>query len=59
MKHRLWRYLLAILLGNIIFFAVERRLPVWAQHEPFTIDWGLAVDFAICVGCYVMIRLVR
>jgi hypothetical protein len=41
MKHRLWRYLLAILVGNAIYFGLERHLPVRAQHQPFTIDWGL------------------
>jgi energy-converting hydrogenase Eha subunit A len=62
MKHflpRLLRYLIAIAIGNAIYFAVLMRLPVWAQHEPFRLDWGVAVDFAICVACYVVIRLIR
>jgi hypothetical protein len=59
MKHRLWRYLIAILAGNAIYFAVERFLPPRAQHHPFQIDWGLAVDFWICVACYGIVRLIR
>jgi hypothetical protein len=58
MKHRLWRYLLAILLGNLIYFAIESRLPPGLQHHS-PIDWGVAVNFAICVACYGAIRLIR
>jgi hypothetical protein len=59
MKHRLWRYLLAILLGNFVYFGLETRLPARLQHEPYVIDWGLAVDFAICAAVYGIIRLIR
>ena len=45
MKHRLWRYLIAIIVGNAIYFGVEHLLPPRAQHQPYHIDWGLAVDF--------------
>jgi hypothetical protein len=59
MKHRIWRYLLAILIGNAIYFGLESHLPLRARHQPFQIDWGLAVDFWICVACYGLIRLIR
>ncbi len=59
MKHTFWRSLIAILLGNAIYFGVERFLPPKAQHQPFQIDWGLAVDFWICVACYGIVRLIR
>ena len=59
MKHRLWRYLLAIVIGNAIYFGFERYLPPRARHQPFVIDWGLAVDFWICLACYGLIRLIR
>jgi hypothetical protein len=59
MKHRIWRYLLAILLGNAIYFSLESYLPARARHQPYVIDWGLAVDFWICVACYGLIRLIR
>jgi hypothetical protein len=59
MKHRLWRYLIAILIGNAIYFGIERFLPPRAQHHPYQIDWGLAVDFWICLAVYGIVRLIR
>jgi hypothetical protein len=59
MKHRLARYLLAVLLGNLIYFSIERYLPPAARHEPYRIDLGLAIDFSICLACYGLIRLIR
>jgi len=59
MKHRLWRYLIAILAGNAIYFSLERFLPPHARHQPFQIDWGLAIDFWICLVCYGIVRLIR
>ncbi len=59
MKHSLWRSLAAVVAGNAIYFGVERFLPAKAQHQPYQIDWGLAVDFWICVACYGVIRLIR
>lgn len=59
MKHTLWRSLIAILAGNAIYFNVERWLPPKAQHQPFLIDWGLAVDFWICLFCWGVLRLIR
>jgi hypothetical protein len=59
MKHRLWRYLIAIVIGNLIYFSIERFLPPKARHQPFQIDWGLAVDFWICLVVYGIIRLIR
>jgi hypothetical protein len=59
MKHRLWRYFIAIVIGNLIYFSIERFLPPRARHQPFQIDWGLAIDFWICLVCYGIIRLIR
>jgi hypothetical protein len=59
MKHRLWRYLIAIGIGNAIYFGIERFLPLKAQHQPFAFDWGLAIDFWICLACYGIVRLIR
>jgi hypothetical protein len=59
MKHRLWRYLIAIAAGNAIYFAIERYLPPREQHQLFQFDWGLAVDFGICLVCYGIVRLIR
>jgi len=38
---------------------VERYLPLRAQHQLYQIDWGLAVDFWICLVCYGIVRLIR
>jgi hypothetical protein len=62
MKHqgaRLLRYLIAIVMGNAIYFGIMSHLPPRAQHQPFQIDWGLAVDFWICVACYGVVRFIR
>jgi hypothetical protein len=59
MKHRLWRYLIAIVVGNGIYFAVEQYLPPRGHHQPYHLDWGLAVDFWICLACYGIVRLIR
>jgi hypothetical protein len=59
MKHVLWRSAIAVVLGNAIYFGIERFLPLPAQHQSFQIDWGLAVDFCVCGLCYGLIRLIR
>jgi hypothetical protein len=59
MKHTFWRSLIAVVVGNAIYFGIEGFLPPKAQHNPYRIDWGLAVDFWICVVCYGIIRLIR
>lgn len=54
---RQWpEYLLAILLGNVIFLGVSPFLPAALQHEVFRVDLGLAVDFLTCLGVYGAIR---
>ena len=58
-KRDFWRSLVAVLAGNAIYFGVERFLPVKAQHQSFQIDWGLAVDFWVCLVCYGLARLIR
>ena len=59
MKSSFWRSLVAVVAGNAIYFAVGRYLPPRAQHQPFRIDWGLAVDFWFCLVCYGLVRLIR
>lgn len=59
MMVRFWRTLIAVVAGNLIYFSIARFLPVAAQHQPYRIDWGLAVDFWICLACYGIVRLIR
>lgn len=49
--------LLAILLGNLVYFLVAGHLPL-PQHRLFQVDAGLLVDFLICLGLYALIRKV-
>ncbi|MBS1855559.1 MAG: hypothetical protein JST11_09360 [Acidobacteria bacterium] len=52
-----WRSLIAVLAGNAIYFSLERYLPPRARHQPYAIDWGLAVDFWMCLVCYGLVGL--
>ncbi len=58
-KRQWWRSLIAVLAGNIVYFSVERHLPPLAQHQPYHVDWGLAVDFWICLFCYGLLQFIR
>jgi hypothetical protein len=59
LKRSFWESLIAVLAGNAIYFSVERFLPARMQHQVFQIDFGLAVDFWICLACYGLVRLIR
>ncbi len=59
MKWNFRRSLLAILLGNLVYFFIMRWLPQRLRHQPFQIDWGLVVDFWICAACWGLLRFVR
>ena len=54
-----WRSLIAVLAGNAIYYASWQHLPVGAQHQLYQVDWGLAVDFWMCLVCYGIVRLIR
>ena len=57
MFHRLWHPLVAVLAGNLIYLALEPHLPPDARHVPFRLDWGIVVDFWICLVCYGLVEL--
>jgi len=48
--------LLAILLGNLIYFLAEPVLPESLMHDLYRLDAGLLLDFAICAGIYLLLR---
>ncbi|MBV8050687.1 MAG: hypothetical protein JOZ80_05830 [Acidobacteriaceae bacterium] len=50
--------LAAVLLGNAIYFLLERHLPVRAHHSPFKIDLGMIVDFWFCLVIFGIIKTV-
>jgi len=57
---RRWaEFLVAVLIGNIVYFSVEPQLPSVMHHRMYQIDLGLAVDFVMCVAAYGLVRLIR
>jgi hypothetical protein len=56
---RRWlEYLIAILLGNAIyFFSLAPHLPMAMRHTAPKTDWGTLVDFLVCAAVYGLIRL--
>jgi hypothetical protein len=51
------KYLIAILLGNGLFFALSPYLPPTAQHRSWAIDLGTVVDFWFCLLVYGLLEL--
>jgi hypothetical protein len=51
--------LLAIVLGNVVYFLLVPSLPPSARHRPFQPDLGLVVDFWFCLVAYGLIRTAR
>jgi hypothetical protein len=56
---RRWlEYLIAILLGNVIYYySIVPHLSKAFQHTGYRIDLGMLLDFVICVAVYGLIRL--
>jgi len=52
MSSKLLRQLAAVLLGNLAYFAMLPHLPSALQHRAWTLDFGIVVDFLICVLLY-------
>lgn len=51
--------LVAIVLGNVIYFLVVPSLPAVARHHPLHVDLGMLIDFWFCLVAYGLIRTVR
>jgi hypothetical protein len=56
---RRWlEYLVAILLGNLIYFlSLEPHLPEPLRHHGMKTDMGSLVDFVTCVAVYALLRI--
>lgn len=50
---------MAVLLGNVVYFALSPYLPNGFQHELFRPDVGLFIDFLFCAAAFWLIRAVR
>ena len=51
--------LLAIILGNVVYFALFPSLPPAARHHPMHVDLGVILDFWFCLVAYGLIRTAR
>jgi hypothetical protein len=51
--------LLAIILGNLVYFLLIPSLPPAARHRPFHLDLGIVLDFWFCLVAYGLIRTAR
>ena len=51
--------LLAIILGNMVYFALVPSLPPVARHRPLHLDLGIILDFSFCLVAYGLIRTAR
>ncbi len=51
------KYLLAIVLGQALYFAVSPHLPPAARHQSFRFDLGTVIDFWFCLFVYGLIEL--
>ena len=51
--------LLAIILGNVVYFVLIPSLPPVARHRPFHLDLGMVLDFWFCLVAYGIIRTAR
>lgn len=51
------KFLIAIVLGNGLYFALSPHLPAAARHEAFQLDLGTLVDFWFCLLVYGMLEL--
>jgi hypothetical protein len=49
--------LLAVLLGNLVYFAVRPKLPLSLRHVPFRLDLGLLLDCCFCTVVFVLVNL--
>ena len=51
--------LVAIVLGNVVYFLLLPSLPPVARHHRFHLDLGTVVDFWFCLVAYGLIRSAR
>jgi predicted MFS family arabinose efflux permease len=56
-REKLIKYMVAILLGNGLYFALSPYLPPAARHAERTIDLGTVVDFWFCLLVYGLLEL--
>ncbi len=48
----------AVIGGNAIYYVFEDNLPAVFHHRIFSFDWGLLLDFWICVFLWMILDLI-
>jgi hypothetical protein len=51
--------LIAVLLGNAVYFLLMPYLPRVLRHSLFREDWGLLIDFCICAMFFGVVKWMR
>jgi hypothetical protein len=51
--------LVAIVLGNVVYFLLLPSMPAAARHHPLRLDLGMLIDFWLCLVAYGLIRTAR
>jgi hypothetical protein len=51
--------LVAVILGNVVYFVLAPSLPPAARHHAFRVDVGMVLDFWFCLVAYGLIRTAR
>ncbi|HLX76274.1 MAG TPA: hypothetical protein VKR26_16125 [Terriglobales bacterium] len=54
-----WQSLIAVVVGNAIYFLLMPYMPLRARHVTFRFDFGLVVDFWICLVIYGLLELFK
>jgi uncharacterized membrane protein len=49
------KIVLAVIGGNALYYSFEDRLPDIFHHKIFSWDWGLLLDFWLCVFLWVIL----
>jgi hypothetical protein len=52
-----FKYLIAIALGNGLYFALNPDLPEAAKHHTYKLDLGTLVDFWLCLVVFGLLEL--
>lgn len=53
------KILLAVLGGNALYYFLEDHLPGVFHHKIFALDWGLLLDFGLCVLLWMTLDLLN
>jgi hypothetical protein len=56
---RFWQSLAAVVSGNAIYFLlIDPRLPPPYRHELYKLDWGVLIDFWVCLCIWGILEMI-